>query len=57
VELHPRAILGGVGQARDASQIDRSKPTLVVDALSVFGGTAIVTRQDEADEGEAVVVA
>lgn len=56
VELHPRAILGGVGQARDASRIDRSKPTLVVDALSVFGGAAIVTRADEADEGEAVVV-
>jgi hypothetical protein len=56
VELHPRAILGGVGQARDASQVDRSQPTLVVDALSVFGGAAIVTRQDEADEGEAVAV-
>jgi hypothetical protein len=56
VELHQRAFLGGAAQARDAGRVDASRPTLVVDALSVFGGAAIVTRPDETDDGLAVRV-
>jgi predicted membrane protein len=55
VEVHPRAILGGVGQSRDAALIDSSSPTLVVDATAIMGGAAIVTRRDEADAGELVM--
>ena len=47
IELHSRAILGGVGDARDAEDVDPTSPTLVIDAQTIFGGLAIVASPDD----------
>jgi hypothetical protein len=45
VEVHPLVFAGGVGDARDASLADPSKPTLVLDVMAAFGGVSIVGRE------------
>ena len=47
IELHSRVILGGVGDARDAEDVDPTSPTLVIDAQTIFGGLAIVDSPDD----------
>lgn len=47
VEVQSRAILGGVGDARDEDDVDPSLPTLAIDAQVIFGGLAIVASPDD----------
>jgi hypothetical protein len=61
VEVHSRAILGGVGDMTDQSTAAPDAPTLVVDALAVMGGASIRSRDlaeedasDAADASEVV---
>jgi hypothetical protein len=47
VEVHSVAVFGGVGNSTDPSKADPASPTLTIDALSAFGGLAIVNEPDE----------
>jgi predicted membrane protein len=44
VEVHSSSVFGGVGNATDPATTDPSSPTLILDILSVFGGTAILSK-------------
>jgi hypothetical protein len=47
VEVHSVGMFGGVGNKTDPATADPSSPTLTIDALSVFGGLAIVNEPGE----------
>ncbi len=50
VQLSMAGILGGVGDARDASRVDQSLPVLQLEGLSVFGGIGIVSEAPDLDQ-------
>jgi hypothetical protein len=47
VEVRSVGVFGGVGNDTDPSTADPASPTLTIDALSAFGGLAIVNEPDE----------
>ncbi len=50
IQLAMVGILGGVGDARDASRVDTSLPVLRLEGVSVFGGIGIVSEAPDLDE-------
>ena len=50
VEVHSKGIFGGIGKDTDASAADPSSPTLVIDALSAFGGALVTSSVKDKDE-------
>jgi hypothetical protein len=52
VRTNVAAIFGGVGDARDTSEVDELGPTLTVTGFALFGGLGIMTERIEAATGE-----
>lgn len=52
VELELTAILGGVGDTRNADLANPDGPLLVIDGMAVFGGIGIVSNAPDLDEAE-----
>lgn len=49
VEHRLTAIVGGIGDARDADAILADRPTLVIDGFALFGGIGIVSDAPDLD--------